>query len=120
VTITPFVCQCADMHRMASGRRRVAPSAVQARPKALSSIAFMGLPCPTNSAGSLSPRRSSPAMACLIAVNPVIPIAPSESAAITLRLFIRSSTLSRRRLASKLAPEAVSTRVEADEDAGTR
>src|SRR5260221_10463263 len=59
VTDTPAVSQCADTQRMARGlgsRRATSP---QPRRNALSSIAFIGEPCPTNSAGILADRSAS-------------------------------------------------------------
>ena len=73
---------------MALGRASLVPTSAHARLKGLSSIAFMGLPCPTNSAGVLSSRLSRFAMACLAAASPVIPRAPIESAVSTVRRFI--------------------------------
>src|SRR5688572_4183993 len=50
-TYTPCVSQCEETHRMAFGRGRRRPSACQLRRQALSSIAFIGEPCPRNTTG---------------------------------------------------------------------
>ena len=51
----PRVNQCAEMHRISCGRsersRISDPMVCQLRRHALSSMAFMGLPCPRNSTG---------------------------------------------------------------------
>ena len=44
VTNTPGVSQCAETHRIASGRGRRRPRSAQARRNALSSMAFIGEP----------------------------------------------------------------------------
>src|SRR5512147_660171 len=48
---TPRVSQCAETHSTDLGRGSCCASARQARWNSLSSIAFIGLPCPRNSAG---------------------------------------------------------------------
>src|SRR5215472_14607076 len=45
--------QCAETTRIARGRGKDSPIAFQARVYRLSSIAFIGLPCPTKTAGIL-------------------------------------------------------------------
>lgn len=47
----PRVSQCALTHRMAVGVGSVCPIDFQCCENTLSSMAFMGLPCPTNNAG---------------------------------------------------------------------
>jgi hypothetical protein len=51
VTAGTFVSQCAEMHKIARGFGNFSPYARHAREYFVSSIAFMGLPCPMNAAG---------------------------------------------------------------------
>ena len=51
VTRLPRVSQWAEMHRMAAGVGRVSATWLQTWLKELSSMAFIGLPCPTNKIG---------------------------------------------------------------------
>ena len=50
-TYTPCVSQWDEMHRMALGRGRRRPRSCQLRRQALSSMAFIGEPCPRKTAG---------------------------------------------------------------------
>src|SRR5512135_3253369 len=51
VSSVPRVSQCADTHRIALGVGRVLPISRHPLENSLSSMAFIGLPCPTNSTG---------------------------------------------------------------------
>ena len=51
VTKTPAFCQWAETQRMAAGRGSAAAAPAQARLNSLSSMAFIGLPCPTKTTG---------------------------------------------------------------------
>ncbi|OQA12272.1 MAG: hypothetical protein BWY67_00404 [Bacteroidetes bacterium ADurb.Bin397] len=55
VTRVPFVSQCADTHKIALGLGNCFPIAAQLLLNSLFSMAFIGLPCPINSAGRVSP-----------------------------------------------------------------
>jgi len=59
VTFVPFVCQCALTHRIAVGFGNALAAIFQARLNSLSSMAFIGEPCPTNNTGILSAFGSS-------------------------------------------------------------
>src|SRR5262252_4747158 len=54
VTAVPAMYQCAEIESTARGRGSFAPSAAQPRVQAFVCSAFIGLPCPRNSAGSLA------------------------------------------------------------------
>src|SRR5262249_12921113 len=92
VTITPRVCQWAEMHRIALGRPRAAPTRAQPRLKALSSMAFIGLPCPTKSAG-IRPSRRSPLASARASAG--MPLTGTVAAP-------RAEMKARRRMASRL------------------
>src|SRR5690606_20456659 len=51
VTKVPGTYQCAETESTARGTGRLSPRARKARDQRLSSIAFMGEPCPTNTTG---------------------------------------------------------------------
>src|ERR1700758_2540180 len=51
VTAVAATYQCAEIASTARGRGSAAPSAAQARVQALACSAFIGLPCPRNTAG---------------------------------------------------------------------
>src|SRR5262245_41079016 len=69
VTPTPSTYQCAEIARITCGRGKEVPSVRQALVKRLRSSAFVGLPCPTKSAGILGERSigSKPALPHLAA-----------------------------------------------------
>jgi hypothetical protein len=54
VTNDPLVSQCAEIHNIAFGTGRVFAVSLQPFTKMFSSMAFIGLPCPTNSTGMMS------------------------------------------------------------------
>src|ERR1035437_4400147 len=54
VTKVPFVSQCADIHKIALGVGNVFPISFHFLENSLSSIAFIGLPCPRNNTGICS------------------------------------------------------------------
>ena len=51
VILVPLVSQCAEMQSIAAGVGRVSPNCFHFREKILVSMAFIGLPWPTNNAG---------------------------------------------------------------------
>src|SRR4029450_12587392 len=55
VTAGTFPYQCAEMARIARGRGTLAPKLAQAAEKRFRSSAFIGLPCPRNTAGMSRP-----------------------------------------------------------------
>ena len=55
VACVPIVSQWAEMQRMALGRGSDWATSPHARLNSLSSIAFIGLPCPRNRAGIVAP-----------------------------------------------------------------
>src|ERR1051325_6015755 len=59
ITCDPEVTQCADITHTASGLGSRALNPLSASVKALSSIAFIGDPCPTNNTGIFSARAFS-------------------------------------------------------------
>src|SRR5665647_2581357 len=54
VTKVPFVSQCADIQIITLGLDNVLPISSQVLEYSLSSMAFMGLPCPRNNTGIIS------------------------------------------------------------------
>jgi len=58
VTAVTFTYQCAETTRIARGRGTLAPKSAQALEKRFRSSAFIGLPCPRNTAGIVLPAMS--------------------------------------------------------------
>src|SRR5690242_20496887 len=54
VTKVPLVSQCADMQSMALGTGKAFAAVCQPLVNSFSSMAFIGLPCPTNNTGIVS------------------------------------------------------------------
>src|SRR4030065_2465499 len=54
VTCVPWVSQWAEMHKIAFGCGMSRAAAIQAEFNSLSSMAFIGLPCPINKTGIFS------------------------------------------------------------------
>src|SRR5262247_402072 len=55
VTAVTFTYQCAEMTTIPRGRGMLAPKSAQALEKRFRSSAFIGLPCPRNTAGIVLP-----------------------------------------------------------------
>ena len=62
VTNVPFVSQCAEIHKMAFGVGNVRATICHPLENSLSSIPFIGLPCPINKTGICGLSESSGAM----------------------------------------------------------